>query len=518
MRIWIRFLLVSLLALLAACGDDGSDFLVRGDDSSDVELTGSSSFERDSGSSVSSSGSKARSSSSAKSGAGTSEASQQGSLVPPCRTETEDNCKYITLKDERDGKEYKAVEIGNQVWMAENLNYEIEKSYCYEDSLHYCEKYGRMYPWYVAMDADGLFSSNGKGCHYNAECSATFPVRGICPDGWHLPSKADWDTLLLVVGGSNMEGKKLKASTVWGDKYKGTDEFGFSALPGGQRMLGGSYIWDEVYAYFWTSSDYGDNFDAYNVMLRYDYDDAIINIGGDCANKGCALSVRCLRDKGVDNMDYDLSFVASETFLNPDVSYGELEDERDGQVYKTVKIGDQEWMAENLNFETANSYNFEYDLTYRKAYGRFYSWSEAMDSAGVFSENGKDCGESSECTPTYPVRGICPSGWHLPSSAEWDTLLSAVGGYTGRRLKSTSGWFEKGNGTNDFGFSAAPAGASSSPYDSGTYEGVITEYWSSDTRGPTNASCLYLAYDEVYAEVLNVCGKKFLYSIRCLKD
>ncbi len=517
MRFGPKFLFVPLaFALLAACGDDDSDFLVKGDDSSDVELSGSSGSERDSGSSVSSSGSKARSSSSAKSGSGTSEASQQGSLVPPCRTETEDNCKYITLKDERDGKEYKAVEIGNQVWMAENLNYEMEESYCYEDSLHYCEKYGRLYPWYVAMDADGLFSSSGKGCHYNAECSPTYPVRGICPDGWHLPSKADWDTLLLVVGGSNTEGKKLKASTVWGEEFKGTDEFGFSALPGSHRMHGGSmYIWEGSYAYFWTSSDYKDNFDAYKVMLRYDYDDAIIDID---ANKAYAFSVRCLRDKGVDNMDYDLSFVASETFFNPDVSYGELVDERDGQVYKTVKIEDQEWMAENLNFETENSYNFEYDLTYRNTYGRFYSWSEAMDSAGVFSENGKDCGEGSDCTPTYPVRGICPSGWHLPSSAEWDTLLSAVGGYTGRRLKSTSGWFAKGNGTNDVGFSAAPTGAASPPYGFCTYEGAYTEYWSSDICGRINVYCLLLSYDEVYAKLRHDCGKTFFLSIRCLKD
>ena len=447
MRFGLKFLLVPLaFAFLAACGDDDSDFLVKGGDSSDVEHSVSSSSVRDSGSSLSSSGVKSNSSSSAKSGSGTSETSQQGSLVPPCRTETEDNCKYITLKDERDGKEYKAVEIGNQVWMAENLNYEMEESYCYEDSLHYCEKYGRLYPWYVAMDADGLFSSSGKGCHYNAECTPTYPVRGICPDGWHLPSKADWDTLLLVVGGSNTEGKKLKASTVWGDEYKGTDEFGFSALPGSHRMHGGSM---------------------------------------------------------------------------------------DGQVYKTVKIEDQEWMAENLNFETENSYNFEYDLTYRKAYGRFYSWSEAMDSAGVFSENGKDCGDGSDCTPTYPVRGICPSGWHLPSSAEWDTLLSAVGGYTGRRLKSTSGWFAKGNGTNDVGFSAgfakgngtndvgfsaAPTGAASPPYGFCTYEGAYTEYWSSDICGRINVYCLLLSYDEVYAKLRHDCGKTFFLSIRCLKD
>lgn len=161
-----------LLFVLVACGDDDSDFATRPSD-------GSSSL---SSSSAKSSGSVYRSG--------------------PCKVETDENC----FKDDRDGQTYKIVKIGDQVWMAENLNYETPASSCYNDSVEYCEKYGRLYTWAVAMDSAGTWSTNGKGCGYGRTCrvasagSATL-VRGVCPDGWHLPTQAEWDTLFTAVGG-----------------------------------------------------------------------------------------------------------------------------------------------------------------------------------------------------------------------------------------------------------------------------------------------------------------------------
>ena len=149
-----------------------------------------------------------------------------------------------------------------------------------------------------------------------------------------------------------------------------------------------------------------------------------------------------------------------------EVSYGSLTDARDGKTYKTVKIGSQTWMAENLNYKAHQSFCYEDDPANCDKYGRLYMWAAAMDSAAVFSEGGKGCGEGEICHPVYPVRGVCPAGWHLPSDAEWDALKrfvagSLFGGVTypvGYTLKSASGWEENGNGSDAFGFEALPAG------------------------------------------------------------
>ena len=131
-------------------------------------------------------------------------------------------------------------------------------------------------------------------------------------------------------------------------------------------------------------------------------------------------------------------------------------DDRDGQTYKTVKIGDQWWMAENLNYKTDNSFCYKDKSANCTKYGRHYAWAAAMDSVGTWSTNGKGCGYRMTCSPTYPVRGVCPEGWHLPDTTEWNTLFTAVGGSSiaGTKLKFMSGWYNSGNGTDDFGFSS----------------------------------------------------------------
>ncbi|WP_407448813.1 FISUMP domain-containing protein [Fibrobacter sp.] len=140
-------------------------------------------------------------------------------------------------------------------------------------------------------------------------------------------------------------------------------------------------------------------------------------------------------------------------YLNPDIDYGEFTDERDGQVYKTVKIGDQVWMAQNLNYAYIDvPYNFSYNNNVYISdstswcylngpancakYGRLYTWAAAMDSVGEWSTNGKGCGYGKTCSPTYPVRGICPKGWHLPSNDEWKALFTRRWAVLLRRVPS----------------------------------------------------------------------------------
>ena len=118
----------------------------------------------------------------------------------------------------------------------------------------------------------------------------------------------------------------------------------------------------------------------------------------------------------------------STDYLNPNIEYGELLDERDNQVYRTVKIGEQNWMAQNLNFKVENSLCYKDDTTYCAKYGRLYDWPTAMDNEGLFSENGEGCDGKKQCSPIFPVQGICPDGWHLPNGAEVLRLLNFVKG------------------------------------------------------------------------------------------
>ena len=268
---------VSVL-LLVACGDDDSDFATRpSEGSSSSSVTQQSS---DSETSVSSSSSAKLSSS--------------VTLATPCKTETEDNCEYGELVDSRDGQTYKTVTIGTQTWMAQNLNYETANSYCYNDDANNCTKYGRLYTWAAAMDSVGTLSTNGKGCGFGTTCSPTYPVRGICPEGWHLPTKAEFETLITAVGGQLTAGKVFKSTSGWrwnNSSVNGSDAFAFSALPAGHRGGGGYYDGEDNGVDFWSSTEDDSDY-AYSMYLYYINDVAYLYND----YKYYGFSVRCLKD------------------------------------------------------------------------------------------------------------------------------------------------------------------------------------------------------------------------------
>jgi len=164
---------------------------------------------------------------------------------------------------DQDGKPYKTVVIGTQTWMAENLNYAVTGSKCgtdegtiIDENTTFCDTYGRLYDWTTAMN--GSTSSN----------NTPSGVQGVCPADWHLPSRAEWTVLVNYVG-ATMAGAKLKATSGWvfkgsnGDVLEdnvsnGTDEYGFSALPGGYRMNNG-FIRAGSNGIWWTSTQYNNN-------------------------------------------------------------------------------------------------------------------------------------------------------------------------------------------------------------------------------------------------------------------
>jgi len=207
--------------------------------------------------------------------------------------------KYDNLTDSRDGKKYKTVKMPDgKTWMAENLKYKADSSCCYNNDFLYCYKYGRLYTWNAAMHA--------------------------CPAGWRLPSREEWDSLAKAVGGElqpctdwdgnvilNCDfwayaGKKLKTKIGW-DYYRnsaprnGTDDFGFSALPGG--LVDAGYYNDarfvNIYDYgvWWTATaDTGAaGLDlAYSVHMSYETDWLRSHNSGD--NTSDRYSVRCVKD------------------------------------------------------------------------------------------------------------------------------------------------------------------------------------------------------------------------------
>lgn len=218
-----------------------------------------------------------------------------------------------SFTDPRDGKKYKTVKMPDgKTWMAENLNYNMSGSVCYDNDASNCNKYGRLYTWEAAMKA--------------------------CPSGWHLPSKGDFDTMLKKAVG-NDDSKKLRASS-WGETWtsykavcaryacsygygstirdcsgsdrcdcgsgesiclenkrekvnydsRGSDSFGFSVLPAGYYYNGNSknFRFLGEIAHFWASTEYN-SYDAFRLYV----DDDVARVGND--SKAYEYSVRCLQ-------------------------------------------------------------------------------------------------------------------------------------------------------------------------------------------------------------------------------
>lgn len=186
-----------------------------------------------------------------------------------------------SFKDPRDGKIYRTVEIGNQTWMAENLNYLTKDSYCFDDKQENCSMYGRLYTWEAAESA--------------------------CPAGWHLPSKGEFVILMKAVGGFLISegtredwddaGPKLKSGDRWawndevGISGNADDAFGFSAFPAGRRNAFGVGTGMDYYAGFWSSTKY-DSDSAYGMHLYSNFYYASL----DTDVKYYGLSIRCLKD------------------------------------------------------------------------------------------------------------------------------------------------------------------------------------------------------------------------------
>lgn len=219
-----------------------------------------------------------------------------------------------TFTDSRDGYTYQTVQIGSQTWMAENLKYlpsvvgpgtgSNSEAYCYvygydgtsisaAKATENYATYGVLYNWTAAMNGAESSDANPSG------------VQGICPDGWHLPSDAEWKQLEMYLGMSEtdvnstgwrgtVEGGKLKeaGTTHWADPNAGANnESGFTALPGGDRIDNGYFGYVRSHGSWWSSTE-GNTYNAWRRVLNYYYS-YVYRLD---FTKSLGFSVRCLRD------------------------------------------------------------------------------------------------------------------------------------------------------------------------------------------------------------------------------
>jgi len=346
--------------------------------------------------------------------------------------------------------------------MAENLNYEAPGSKCYSGLDINCATYGRLYNWPTIMNAS------------NSSAALPSGTQGICPDGWHLPSDPEWAVLIDYVG--NTPGTKLKANSVSWSSNTGTDYYGFSALPGGRGTSDGAFNNTSNYGYWWSSSEYNNS----NAHVRY-----IIGIENGVSRtyfeKGYFLSVRCVKD----------GYVPPNIPSHPN-NGTPLVDSRDNKTYRTIKIGTQTWMAENLNYSAPGSKCYTNNDANCGTYGRLYNWATAVD-----------------------LTLGCPAGWRLPTDTDWSILIDYANSIQGTQLKANSVLWASNTGTDALGFSALPGGRGTSD---GTFNNTSSYgyWWSSSEYNNSNAYVRYIigienGVSKTYFE------KGYFLSVRCIQ-
>ena len=498
-------------------------------------------------------------------------------------------CPATPTVTDHEGNVYNTVQIGTQCWTKENMrattspstgtylippvgtNYTLSgKQACwpnYDSATYAPQNYGLLYNWNAAVDTFNTaygetsvipFETNN-GEYYAVNVIFSEHRRGICPLGWHVPSDAEWTALTDYVGSqdnyiyiddtygvefrnNSYIAKALASTKGWssstrifavGNMPGNNNATGFSALP-----LGTTYFWSS------TKRSYGD-FTAWTRFIHYNY----ATVGSEGSGMEYNHSVRCLRDSAVTD---------GETPVQPDTTSNPTTDtpvdaqpcpgaptvtDYDGNVYNTVQIGEQCWMAENLRTthyadgasipvggnNSSETLPYYYDHTFSSfslgQRGYLYNWPAVIHGA---SSNGAN---------SSGVQGICPSGWHVPSDAEWTQLTQYVGSksnylcsnnnsYIAKALASTIGWNSSTNqnqcalgnsptSNNATGFSAVPVGGhyNNTYYNSGIY----ANFWSSTEYSGSSAYGRSLIYAD--ADILTVMYNKELgWSVRCLRD
>jgi len=400
-----------------------------------------------------------------------------------------------TFTDPRDGQTYRIVTIGEQSWFAENLNYDGgngSKGKCYENKAANCNTYGRLYDWNEA--------------------------KTICPSGWRLPSKKDWEDLIQFAGGNLESAKHLRAKEGWLNCGSCEDTYGFSALPGGYggsietgvfKVIGESGLW-------WTSTETGSNH-AYQVFMLNFNDRTYYEMSD---GKWFMLSVRCMNggseypppssssssesveyftikfntDGGVPATIPEISIAGgiglkgapanprkegytfggwfegdiqynSTTLIYKDVTlkakWNKLEEGGKGEDYTDTRNSQSQiYPTVILNGKRWFAKNLNYDANGSKCYGNTQANCDAYGRLYTWDI----------------ISGACPQGWLVPTDEEWEDLIKFAGGKSAGIVLKAKDW----GGNDDYDFSALPGGA----YNGAAFVGIGSSgsWWTSTNK------------------------------------
>lgn len=369
-------------------------------------------------------------------------------------------CPSTPTLTDVDGNVYSTLQLGNQCWMKENLR-------CIHlpngDPISFGEEHSASVPYYYYPDSNADNQST-YGLLYNwsavlngesASGSTPSGVQGICPDGWHVPSKAEWTVLTGYVGSRSQYqcngesediGKALADTCGWnagvadcsvGNNQTANNATGFTGMPTGGFVSSGIANFGK-YAMFWTCTANGENADA--VYLGYSTAMVGMPSGGYSTTYG--FGMRCVRDEGEGGGSSDESDLNSCPVSSPNVNETSSGNritsirDYDNNSYGVVQIGNQCWMKNNLRTKhyadgtsisqgfnsmfaltTSVSYFFYPDgnASNESSYGLLYNWKAAV----------RNISSASNANPSG-VQGVCPNGWHLPSEAEYAQLTEYV--------------------------------------------------------------------------------------------
>jgi uncharacterized protein (TIGR02145 family) len=464
-----------------------------------------------------------------------------------------------------DGNIYTTVKIGSQVWMVENLKVTRYRNGDPIERVTITPEWGGVtgkYGVYQNDDAIAAFAGN----LYN--WYALTDPRGIAPEGWRVPTEADWNALVAYLGGEDVAGGKLKSTDPahWNSPNTGaTNSSGFTAVGGGIAHVNTTGSDFGNLGFYWCSTQHDPTLGLIR-MLGHDHEKAIYS----GAAKAEAFSVRLIKGDGEDHpielsvspsntgtvtgaatykkdnwvtitaspetgfaFDYwqvagsgevfstksthsfqvtrDLSLIA--VFKNA----GSVED-IDGNAYTTVEVGSQTWMVENLKVTHYRNGDPIERVT------ESIDWDTSTGKYGVY-QNDDDVaaitGNLYNWAAVTDSRNIAPEGWRVPTEADWNALVAYLGGedVAGGKLKSTNPahWNSPNTGaTNSSGFTAV-AGGQAEPGTLGVNFGVQGIYWCSTEHDPATGLIRILRLDHekaIYSGAL----KTAAFSVRLIKD